>query len=45
MRQVLYRIGHKIGLDKSIAYSSGARVLQGVTGVFSVFLFLRFLQI
>lgn len=43
MRQALYSIGHKIGFDKSIAYSSGARVLQGVTGVLSVFFISTFL--
>ena len=33
----------KIGLDKSIAYSSGARVVQGFTGVVSVFFISTFL--
>ena len=33
----------KIGMDKSIAYSSGARVIQGFTGVASVFFITSFL--
>lgn len=39
----LKNITHKIGLDKSIAYSSGARIVQGVTGVGSVFFISTFL--
>lgn len=35
---------NKIGLDKSIAYSSGARVVQGVTGVGSMFFISTFLS-
>jgi len=34
---------HKIGLDKSIAYSSGARIVQGGTGIASVFFITSFL--
>lgn len=33
----------KIGLDKSIAYSSGARIVQGVAGVGSIFFISTFL--
>lgn len=40
---VLKNIGKKIGLDKSIAYSSGARVIQGVAGVGSMFFISAFL--
>ena len=34
---ILISIGHKMGIDKSIAYSSGSRIVQGVAGVGSVF--------
>ena len=36
-------LAQKIGMDKSIAYSSGARVIQGFTGVASVFFITSFL--
>lgn len=36
-------IAHRIGMDKSIAYSSGSRVVQGITGVGSVFFITTFL--
>lgn len=36
-------LARKIGLNKSIAYSSGARVVQGFTGVASVFFITSFL--
>lgn len=36
-------ISQKIGINKSIAYSSGARVVQGLTGVASVFFITSFL--
>lgn len=36
-------IAKKIGMDKSIAYSSGARVIQGLTGVVSIFFITTFL--
>ena len=36
-------IVHRIGMDKSIAYSSGSRVIQGFTGVLSVFFITTFL--
>lgn len=43
MNQHLIDIAHKIGMDKSIAYSSGSRVVQGITGVGSVFFITTFL--
>lgn len=39
----LITIAQKLGLDKSIAYSSGARVVQGFTGVGSMFFISTFL--
>lgn len=36
-------IAQKIGIDKSIAYTSGARIIQGFTGVISVFFISTFL--
>ena len=36
-------LAQKIGMDKSIAYSSGARIVQGFTGVASVFFITSFL--
>lgn len=43
MNQELLNIAHKIGLDKAIAYSSGARIIQGVAGVASIFFIATFL--
>lgn len=43
MNQQLINIAQKIGMDKSIAYSSGSRVIQGFTGVASVFFITTFL--
>lgn len=40
---ILTNFAHKIGMDKSIAYSSGSRVVQGLTGVVSVFFITTFL--
>lgn len=40
---VLYRLGNIIGMDKSIAYSAGARIVSGFTGVASVFFISTFL--
>lgn len=34
----------KIGIDKSVAYSSGARVVQGVTGIVTVLMIAGFLS-
>lgn len=42
-RKVAVNIAHKIGMDKSIAYSSGARIVQGVAGVGSIFFISTFL--
>lgn len=39
----LNTIAKKIGIDKSIAYSSGARVIQGIAGVGSMFFISTFL--
>lgn len=36
-------LAQKIGMDKSIAYTSGARIIQGFTGVASVFFISTFL--
>lgn len=36
-------IAPKMGVDKAIAYSSGARVIHGFTGVGSMFLISSFL--
>lgn len=43
MNQHLLYLTQKIGIDKSIAYSSGSRIAQGVTGVASVFFITTFL--
>ena len=43
MNQQLVNIAQKIGMDKSIAYSSGSRVVQGITGLVSVFFITTFL--
>lgn len=40
----LRKIVQKIGLDKSIAYSSGARVVQAIAGVVSIFFIGTFLS-
>ena len=44
MNQKLINIAQKIGMDKAIAYSSGARIVQGVTGVLSIFFIASFLS-
>lgn len=44
MRNILKIFAQKIGMDKSIAYSSGARIVQGVTGVGTVFFISTFLN-
>lgn len=43
MLSLFKTIARKIGVDKAIAYSSGARVIQGFTGVGSVFFISTFL--
>lgn len=40
---VVRKLAGKIGMDKSIAYSSGSRVLSGIAGVLSVFFITTFL--
>lgn len=40
----LRTIASKIGMDKAIAYSSGARVIQGIAGVGSIFFISTFLS-
>ena len=37
------KIAQKVGIDKAIAYSSGAKIVQGLTGVLSVFFIAAFL--
>lgn len=41
---MIKRVIKKIGIDKAIAYTSGARVIQGFTGVISVFFITSFLS-
>ena len=41
--QPVIKLSRKIGMDKSIAYSSGSRVIQGLAGVGSVFFISTFL--
>lgn len=36
-------ITQKLGIDKAIAYTSGSRIIQGFTGVASVFFITTFL--
>ena len=43
MNHYLTYIAQKIGIDKAIAYSSGSRIIQGLTGVASVFFITSFL--
>lgn len=43
MNQHLIDIAHKIGMDKSIAYSSGSRIVGGIAGVGSIFFISTFL--
>lgn len=43
MKNLLQELGHKVGMDKAIAYTSGARIVQGLTGVLSVFFITTFL--
>lgn len=44
MNQTLKNILKRIGVDKAIAYSSGARIVQGVAGVLTVFFVSTFLS-
>lgn len=43
MASILRRIAQGIGMDKAIAYTSGARIVQGVSGVGSMFFLSTFL--
>lgn len=43
MIEVFANLAHRIGMDKAIAYSSGSRIIGGVTGVLSVFFISTFL--
>ena len=40
---IIVKIAHKIGMDGAIAYSSGARIIQGIAGVGSMFFISTFL--
>lgn len=44
INQKIIDIAHKFGMDKSVAYSSGSRIVQGFTGVVSVFFITTFLS-
>lgn len=43
MNQKLLNIAHRIGIDKSIAYSSGSRIVGGIAGIVSIFFITTFL--
>lgn len=43
MGSILRRIAQRIGIDKAIAYTSGARIVQGVSGVGTMFFLSTFL--
>ena len=44
MREKFFNLVRKIGVDKSIAYSSGSRVVAAFTGVISIFFISTFLS-
>jgi O-antigen/teichoic acid export membrane protein len=44
MNKFSYLIKEKLGIDKSIAYSSGARIVQAFTGFITLFFISRFLS-
>lgn len=44
MASIIRLFAHKIGIDKSIVYSSGARIVQGVAGVGTMFFISTFLS-
>ncbi len=44
MRENFFNLVRKIGVDKSIAYSSGSRVVAAFTGVISIFFISTFLS-
>ena len=37
MASILHQIAQNIGMDKAIAYTSGARIVQGISGVGTMF--------
>ena len=43
MASILRRIAQGIGMDKAIAYTSGARIVQGISGVGTMFFLSTFL--
>ena len=43
MASILHRIAQNIGMDKAIAYTSGARIVQGISGVGTMFFLSTFL--
>ncbi len=43
MSNLIKSLAHKIGMDGAIAYSSGSRIVGGITGVLSVFFITTFL--
>ena len=43
MNKLLEFIKEKLGIDKAIAYSSGARIIQAFTGIISIFFIATFL--
>ena len=43
MKNLIIKIALKIGMDKSIAYSSGSRIVSGIAGVGSIFFISTFL--
>ena len=44
MIKLLMTLKEKLGIDKAIAYSSGARIIQAFTGVISIFFIATFLS-
>lgn len=44
MNRLIVNLAHKIGMDKSIAYSSGAGLVQGVAGIGTIFFLTTFLD-
>ena len=43
MASILHQIAQNIGMDKAIAYTSGARIVQGISGVGTMFFLSTFL--
>lgn len=42
MASILHQIAQNIGMDKAIAYTSGARIVQGISGVGTMFFYPHF---